>query len=151
MPKAHTPLMVTGTCAQSDCEPTLREGSLRVGLVEVKAVDDLAARLYGLQQQAAATDAHEHRVVGGHGGGCQLAIARWIQPPAASPAHHVGHSPYGHGALIDVIVAREDYVHPMLHEERLQVLPHPLVAAVSRGTVGRPVQERNPPEFARGG
>jgi hypothetical protein len=59
--------------------------SLRVGLVEFQAVNNLAAHFYCLQQQVSAVDAHEHRVVGGHGGGCQLAIARRIQPPAAPP------------------------------------------------------------------
>jgi hypothetical protein len=41
--------------------------SLRVGLVEFQAVDNLAAHFYCLQQQAAAAYANEHRVVGGHG------------------------------------------------------------------------------------
>ena len=59
-----------------------------------------------------AADAHEHHVVGGHRRGCQLAIARWIQ----SRAHHVSHSPYRHGAPIDVIAAKEDDAHPIFHE-----------------------------------
>ena len=38
----------------------------------------------------------------------------------------------------------------MPREERLQILPYPPVTAMPRGTVGRPVQERDLPALARG-
>src|SRR5215212_6773097 len=125
--------------------------SPRVWLVEVQAVNISAARFYCLQRQVSAVDAYKHRVVGGYGGDRPSAPARRVESPPSAPAHHVGHAPYGHGALVDVVVARKDEVHPMLREKRLQVFPHFLVTAVPRGAIGRPVQEDDPPVLARGG
>src|SRR5215212_8173980 len=89
--------------------------------------------------------------MGGLREGRTLALAHPIQPPAASTAHHVGHPPYGHSALVDVVVAGEDHVHLVPPEYPFQFLPHPPIAAVPRGTVWGPVQERDLPALAGGG
>src|SRR5215212_2264947 len=93
-------------CFDARFEIARRSSLVRV--VEVQAVNNLAVRFYGLQHQVSALDAYEHRVVGGLREGRQRTLAGWVQPPAASPAHYVGHSPYGHCALVDVVVAGED-------------------------------------------
>src|SRR5215212_2355595 len=117
----------------------------------LETVEHCAVRLHGLQGETRAVHAHQHRVVGGPRASCQPVHAGRVEPPASSPAHDVGNALYGHGPLVDVVVAREDEIHAVLREDWREVFPHPLVAAVPRRTVGGPVQERDPPALARGG
>src|SRR5829696_3839465 len=116
-----------------------------------ETVEHGAIWLHGFEEETSAVYAHQHRVVGGLGAGRQTTLARRVEPPAASPAHHVGHSLYGHGAFIDVVVTREDEIELVPREERLEVSSDRLVAAVPRRAVRGPVQERHLPALARGG
>src|SRR5919107_1338968 len=117
----------------------------------VEAVEHGAIWLHGFEKETPAVNANQHRVVGGPGAGRQSILARRVEPPAASPAHHVGRSLYGHGAFIDVVVTREDEIDPVPREERLEVSSDRLVAAVPRRAVRGPVQEHHLPALARGG
>src|SRR5215217_3714785 len=117
----------------------------------VEAVEHGAVGPHGLQGETLGGHTHEHCMVGGPGAGRQSTLARRVEPPAASPAHDVGHPLYRYGALVDVVVTREDQVHLVPREDRLEVLPHPVVAAVSRRAVGGSVQERDLQALVRGG
>src|SRR5215218_6276166 len=136
-PRARVPLSL-GT--------PLLSASERVETVECGAV-----RLYGLQGEMCAVYVHQHCVVSRPGAGCQRALARRVEPPSASPAHHVGHPLYRHGALVDVVVTCEDQVHLVPRKDRYKICPHPLIAAVPGGAVGRSVQKCHLPALARGG
>src|SRR5215204_1485206 len=107
----------------------------------VEAVEHGAIWLHGFEKETPAVNANQHRMVGGPGAGRQSTLARRIEPPSSSPAHDVGHSLYRYGAFVDVVVAREDEVHIVPREDRLEVLPHSLIAAVPGGAVGGSVQE----------
>src|SRR5215212_810329 len=109
----------------------------------VDTVEHGAVGFYSLQGKPSPVYAHHHRVVCGPRASRQATLARRVEPPATSPTHDVRNTPYGRHTLIDVVVTREDEVHPVPREDWLEVSTHTLVAAVPRGAVGGSVQERD--------
>src|SRR5215208_6534427 len=134
------------------CDPGSREAKVRSAPLrpaEISAIYHGTVRLYGLKGEALAVNAYHHRVVGRLGEGRPLAPARRVQPLASAPAQHIRDPTDRSRALIGVVVAAEDQVHPLAYQYRLEVFAYPLVAAVLGGAVDRPVEVHDLPRLVR--